>query len=120
MVILTYDFLTDDKLRKRKWRILYAKMLDYGLMHDALKTNALIFLSMKTNALIFLSMQVIDLGKDEINCAALLKELLNFLHLEFFLQHSSSLNQLFNWGFYHFFAFRIFSPNFSSLNQLFN
>ena len=88
-VILTYDFLTDDKLRKRKSRILYAKMLDYALIEDALKTNALIFLSM----------QVIDLGKDEINCAALLKELLNFLHLEFFLQHSSSLNQLFNWGF---------------------
>ena len=43
IVILTYDFLTDDKLRERKSRILYTKMFDYALMHDCIEDKCVDF-----------------------------------------------------------------------------
>ena len=43
MVMLTYDFLTDDKLRERKSRILYTKMFDYALMHDCIEDKCVDF-----------------------------------------------------------------------------
>ena len=42
-VILTYNFLNGDKLRERKSRILYAKMLDYALMHDCIEDKCVDF-----------------------------------------------------------------------------
>ena len=42
-VILTDDFLTNDKLREGKSRILYAKMFDYALMHNCIEDKCVDF-----------------------------------------------------------------------------